>query len=183
MLNARISTSVSGLWLLFFLRWISNFIQIIIWCPNDQNLFFWLFGSFRNAFFLIFEWSFMIWWGCRMLKYIRYYNNRKQQVNPTAQNPENVEKPLLWRFGSFKNAFQWFLNDPSWPGKVVKSWKTFSTITICNIKSIQQTKVQKTAKNLFFDSLDHSKMHFCDIWMILHDLVMLPNVGIHLVLS
>ena len=47
--------------------------------------------------------------------------------------------------------------------------KTFSTITICNIKSIQQTKLQKMAKNLFFGSLDHSKMHFSDFWMIQHD--------------
>ena len=34
-----------------------------------------------------------------------------------------------------------------------------------------------------FGSLNHSKMHFCDIWMILHDLVMLSNAGKHLVLS
>ena len=69
----------------------------------------------------------------------------------------------------------WFLNDPSWHGKVATCWKTLSTITICNIRSIQQTKVQKMAKNLFFGSLDHSKMHFLDFWMILHDLVMLQN--------
>ena len=54
--------------------------------------------------------------------------------------------------------------------------KTFSTITICNIKSIQQTKLRIMAKNLFFGTLDHSKMHFRDVWMILHDLVTLPNV-------
>ena len=39
------------------------------------------------------------------------------------------------------------------------------------------------AKNLFFGSLDHSKMHLCDFWMILHDLATLPKVGKHLVLS
>ena len=38
-------------------------------------------------------------------------------------------------------------------------------------------------KNLFFGSLDHSKMHFCDLWMILHDLVTSPKVVEHLVLS
>ena len=32
------------------------------------------------------------------------------------------------------------------------------------------------AKNLFFDTLDHSKMHFGDMLMILHDLAVLPNV-------
>ena len=39
------------------------------------------------------------------------------------------------------------------------------------------------AKNLIFGLLDHSKMDICDIWMILHDLVTLPKVGKHLVLS
>ena len=61
--------------------------------------------------------------------------------------------------------------------------KNIWSIIICNIMSIQQTQLQKMAKNLFFGSLDHSKMHFCDLWMILHDLVMLPKVGRHLVLS
>ena len=28
-------------------------------------------------------------------------------------------------------------------------WKTFNSITICNIKSLQQTKVHKMAKNVF----------------------------------
>ena len=96
---------------------------------------------------------------------------------------KNGQTPLFWLFGSFKNEFLWHLNDPSWSGNVVECWKTFSTITLCNIKSIQQTKVQKMAKNLFFGSLDHSKMNFCDIWMIFHDLVMLSNAGEHLVLS
>ena len=39
------------------------------------------------------------------------------------------------------------------------------------------------AKNLFFGLLDHSKMHFWYLWMILHDLVTLEKVGKHLVLS
>ena len=38
-------------------------------------------------------------------------------------------------------------------------------------------------ENLVFGTLDHSKLHFCDFWTILHDLVTLPNVGKHLVLS
>ena len=98
------------------------------------------------------------------------------QVDPTDQTQENGQKPLFWPFRSFKKAFLRSLNDPSWPGNIAESWKTFSTITICNIKSIQQTKLKKTAKNLFFGSLDHSKMHFCDSWMILHDMVRWPNV-------
>ena len=47
-------------------------------------------------------------------------------------------------------------------GNIAESLKTFSTITICNIELIQQTKLQKMAKNLRFGSLDHSKMHFRD---------------------
>ena len=61
--------------------------------------------------------------------------------------------------------------------------KVDKNIIICNIKSIQQTKLKKMAKNLIFGLLDHSKMDICDIWMILHDLVTLPKVGKHLVLS
>ena len=91
------------------------------------------------------------------------------QLNPTDETPENVQKPLFWHFGSFKNAFLRFLNDPSWPGNVAKRWKTFTTIIICNIKSIQQTKHQNMAKNLYYGSLNHSKMHFCDFWMIQHE--------------
>ena len=107
----------------------------------------------------------------------------RYQVDPTDQTPDNGLKHLFWLFGSFKNAFLWSLNDPSWPGNVAESWKTFSTITICNIKSTQQTKLQKMTKNLFFGSSDHSKMHFSDFWMIQLDLVTLPKVGKHLVLS
>ena len=103
-------------------------------------------------------------------------------ISSRSKRPKS-RKPHFWLFGSFKNAFLICLNDPSWPGNVAECWKTFSTIMICNIKSIQQIKLQKMAENLFFGSLDHSKMHFSDLWMILHDLVMLPNVGKHLVLS
>ena len=105
------------------------------------------------------------------------------QVHTRDQTPENGRKPLFWLFGSFKNAFLWLLNDPSPPGNLAESWKTFSTITICNIKSIQETKLQKMAKNLYFGSLDHSKMHFCDLRMTPHIRATLLNVGKHLVLS
>ena len=36
------------------------------------------------------------------------------QVDPTDQTHENGQKPLFWCFGSFKDAFFWFLNDPAW---------------------------------------------------------------------
>ena len=132
---------------------------------------------------VLFEWSFMTWWSCRKLENILYYHNMQYKVDPTDQSPENSQKPHFWLFGSFKNAFMWHLNDPSWSSNVVECWKTFSTITLCNIKSIQQNKVQKMAKNLYFGSLDHSKMHFSDFSMIFHDLVTLPKVGKQLLLS
>ena len=58
------------------------------------------------------------------------------QVDTRDQTPENGQKPLFWLFGSFKNAFLRLLNDPSRPSNLTESWKTFSTIIICNIKSI-----------------------------------------------
>ena len=43
------------------------------------------------------------------------------QVDPTEQTTENDQKPLFWRFGSFKNAFLQLLNDPYRPGTVAES--------------------------------------------------------------
>ena len=62
---------------------------------------------------------------------------------------ENGQKPIFCLFGSFKNTFAWILNDPSRPANLAQTWKTLSTITTCNIKSIQDTKVQEMAGNLF----------------------------------
>ena len=92
-------------------------------------------------------------------------------------------KPHFCHFGSSKNAFLGLLNDPSRTGSVAEWKKSYSPIIICNIRSIQQTKLKIMAKNLILGTLDHSKMLFWAFWMILHDLVMMPNVGPHLVLS
>ena len=35
------------------------------------------------------------------------------QVDPTDQTQETGQKPRFWLFGSFKNDFSWFLNDPA----------------------------------------------------------------------
>ena len=42
--------------------------------------------------------------------------------------------------------------------------RSFSTIIICNLKSIRCTKLKKMTKNLIFGSLDHSKRHF--LWCL-----------------
>ena len=138
-----------------------NIIQNPRKWPKASFLALWI---IQKCILVIFEWSFMTWYGCQILKNIKYHHNMQYQVDPTDQSPENSPKPLFWRFGSFKNVFLRFLNDPSWPGNVAQRWKTFTTIIICNIKSIQQTKHQNMAKNLYYGSLDHSKMHF--LWFL-----------------
>ena len=84
------------------------------------------------------------------------------QVDPKDQTPENDQNPLFWLSGPFKNAFLRLLNDLSKSGNIAESCETLSRITVCNIKSIKQTILQKMALNLYFGSLDHSKIHFCD---------------------
>ena len=49
-----------------------------------------------------------------------YYHYMQYQVDPTMQTPENGEKPHFWLYGSFKNAFPWCLNDPSWPENIAE---------------------------------------------------------------
>ena len=67
------------------------------------------------------------------------------QVDPTGQTLENDHNPLFWLFGPFKDAFLRLLNDLSRPGYLAESWETFSTTTVCNIKSIKQTILRKMA--------------------------------------
>ena len=113
------------------------------------------------------------------------FHLQKYAISGQSNQPNSIngQKPSLCRFGSFKNAILSVLNDPSQPGNCAKCWKPFSSITICSIKSIPQTKILDMAKNLFFGNLDHPKMDFYDFWMIQLDLVTLPKVGKHLVLS
>ena len=45
---------------------------------------------------------------------VKSYQNMQYQVNRMHQTQEKVQKPHFWLFGSFKKAFFWFLNDPTW---------------------------------------------------------------------
>ena len=138
------------------------------------------------------------------------------QMDPTDQTQENDQKAHFWLFGSFKNAFWWFLNDSAcapnvfehshlsdyaisswsdrpnsrkcpkmsflahwviqkwifnvfeWSSMCAKCFRTFISIRLCNIKLTRQTKLKKMAKNLIFGYLDHSKMIFHGFWMIQH---------------
>ena len=114
---------------------------------------------------------------------IYYLNQWSGIFSDKGLSQDNGQKPHFWHFRSFKNAFLRLLNDPSWPGSVAKWWNTYSSIIICNIKSIQQTKLKIMAKNLIFDTLGRSKVRFWDFWIILRGLVVLPNVRKHIVLS
>ena len=105
---------------------------------------------------------------------------------PTRSNRPNPRKPpktsflALWIIQKcIFLIFEW----SSMSHIMAKLLRPFSIVKICNIKLIRWTKLKKMAKNLFFGLLDHSKMDICDLWMILHDLVTLPKVGKHLVLS
>ena len=51
---------------------------------------------------------------------------------------------------------------------VAKLFEPSCTITICIIKSIQETKLQILAQIVLLRTLDHSKMQYCDFWMIQH---------------
>ena len=114
---------------------------------------------------------------------IQYYQNMHYQVNRTDQAWENGLKPPFRMLGSFQMHFCNLLMILHGLVPLPKCAKAFSTFTICNIKSIQLTKLKIMAKNLIFGTLDHSKMLFWDCWMILHHLVVLLNGEIHIVLS
>ena len=101
------------------------------------------------------------------------------QVNRTDQAWENGLKPPFRMLGSFQMHFCNLLMILHGLVTLPKCAGAFSTFTVCNIKSIQLTKLKIMAKNLIFGTLDHSKMLFWDFWMILHDLVVLPNGGKH----
>ena len=105
------------------------------------------------------------------------------KVDPLDQTWENGQK--LVKIGHFVPTWRyyWMIQMQNMSDTITKSSGLFSKTKMCNLKSIRPTKLEKMAKNLFFGSLDHSKLHFCDFWMILYDLVTLQNRGHHLVLS
>ena len=108
------------------------------------------------------------WWRS-VLQYHFYLS--QYPISAIWKQPKSVEWQKNFIFGSLnhsKNAFLQCLNDPSCTGNSAGCYKTLSAITICIIKSIQETKLQILAKILLFGTLDHSKMHFCDFWMIQH---------------
>ena len=53
-------------------------------------------------------------------------------------------------FDHRKTIIEWLINY-AWPVTMAKCWETFSTIIICNIKSIGGPKVEKMAKTCFHE--------------------------------
>ena len=101
--------------------------------PKTSFLAVWI---IQKCIFVIFEWSCMTCHHGKMFKNIFHYHHLQYQTIQTSQAGSNGQNAHIWPFGSFKNAFLWSLNDFTWPGNIVEGWQTFSTITICNIKSI-----------------------------------------------
>ena len=101
---------------------------------------------------VMFEWSFMTWKHCRMLKTfstITICNIKSIQQTKLRIMAKNL---FFWHFGSFKNAFFVTFEWSNMCHIVEKLLRTFSIIKICNIKLIQWTKLEKTANNW----MDHS---------------------------
>ena len=77
----------------------------------------------------------------------------------TAKVRRMTKKLHFWLSESFKNAFLQCLTDPSRTGNSAGCYKTLSAITICIIKSIQETKLQILAQIVLLRTLDHSKLN------------------------
>ena len=110
--------------------------------PKSRKLpktYFFAFWIIQKCNLVTFEQTFMAWLHCQMFEIVNSHHNMQYQVHPTDLSLENDQNPPFWHFGSFKNAFWGFLNDPSWPGSVAECWKTYSSIKISNIKWFQQT--------------------------------------------
>ena len=96
------------------------------------------------------------------------------------KNDQPTNQLLTWSVDHILNFS--YLNFLTFFNKMILIMYEFGQIPAI-IKAIQQTKLNVKAKNLIFGTLDHSKMLLWDFWMILHDLVVLPNVETHLFLS
>ena len=91
----------------------------------------------------------------------------------------NVRKPRTSRLSNSLTSR--LLHFSACPNCRLLDFQTFRVLDFLTFKPVDQTS--ENGQNFFFASLDHSKMHYCAIWMILHELVTLPKDGKHLVLS
>ena len=134
---------------------------------NGQKPNFWLFGSFKKAFLWFLNDPAMGIWEAtcqdRLAKWKYATSSRSDE-----RNSRKWLKTLFWLFGSFKMAFFVGFEWSSMGDTMANSYTRLISIKICNIKSMQCTKLKKMAKNLVFGYLDHSKRHFFEFWMIQH---------------
>ena len=70
-----------------------------------------------------------------------------------------------------------------WMIQHVPYWSQIVSTIFYSEYAISSGSNRPKSKENIFCSLEHSKMLFYDFWMILHDLVVLPKVKKHLVLS
>ena len=138
------------------------------WTPeNGQTPHFWLLGSFKKAFLWFFNnpaWA--IWQpNCQNHLVLSKYAMLSWSDAPNSRKWPKTSFLAIWisQNGIFV-VFEW----SSMGDRMANSCTPFSSIKICNTKSIWCTKLKKKAKNLIFGYLDHSKRHFCGFWMILH---------------
>ena len=90
---------------------------------------------------VIIEWSSCKTWVTTISnrETVKQYHNKQYEVDPTNQRSENGRKPLFWPFGSFKNAYFVTFEWSSMSDMIAKLLRPFSTIKICNMKSIRWT--------------------------------------------
>ena len=149
---------------------------------NGQNHRFWLFGSFKKVLlrFLI-DPLWLIQWPNRADHLVLlYYAISSQSDTPKSRKQPETSFLAIWII--HKGIFLIF-ECSIMTDTMAKWYWPFSSIIICNIKSIRCTEVKKMAKNIVFGYLDHSKRHFSDFWMIHYDWYKWPNRAHHLFLS
>ena len=117
----------------------------------------------------------------QMLGNIFYNRNMRYQVCLINQSLKNGQIPQFWLF--FAKIML-----------IMHNWLIMHDLLPLNVENIlyyqnmqyQVDPTDQTPENdqkPLFGSMDHSKTHFRDFWMILHDLVTLLNVEKHFVLS
>ena len=134
---------------------------------NGQKTHFWLFGSLKKAFLgFLNDPGRLIWWpnDAHHLVLSKYAISSQSDARNSRKWPK-TSFLAIWiiQKGIFV-IFEWSPMGDT----MANSCTPFSSIKICNIKSVRCTKLKKMAENLIFDYLDHSKRHFCDFHMIQH---------------
>ena len=118
----------------------------------------------------IFEWfsiSHMMTEQCTLFSSIRICNIKSIWY---IKLKKMAKKLIFGHLDHSKKGISMIFEWSSMSHNTAKSCTLFSSIRICNIKSIWCIKLKKTSKNRVFGYLDHSKRHFSGFWMVQPDL-------------